>query len=125
MGANIDLVGPGAGGGQPPDTQAPSVPANLQATAVSSSQINLTWSASTDNVGVIGYKIFRDGTQRGTSATASYPDTGLLASTSYTYTVSAYDAANNESAQSASASATTQDPPDTTPPASPTGLQVQ
>ncbi len=91
----------------PPDTTPPSVPANLTGAIVSSSQINLAWTASTDNVGVTGYKIFRNGTQVGTSATNSYSDTGLAASTDYSYTVSAYDAAGNNSAQSASASVIT------------------
>ncbi len=89
------------------DTTPPSVPTGLAATAASSSQINLNWTASTDNVGVTGYKVFRGGTQVGTSATISYSDAGLAASTAYTYTVAAYDAAGNTSAQSASAPATT------------------
>jgi chitodextrinase len=96
--------------GTPPDTEAPTVPANLTATAISSSQINLTWNASTDNIGVTGYKIFRDSSQVGTSVTTSFSDTGLSASTTYTYTVSAYDAAGNESGQSISVSAITQPP---------------
>ena len=90
------------------DTTPPSVPTSLSASAVSSSQINLTWTASTDNVGVMGYNIYRGGTQIATSATNSYADSGLTASTQYTYTVSAYDAAGNNSAQSSAASATTQ-----------------
>ena len=81
-----------------PDTTPPSTPAGLTATAVSSSQINLSWTASTDNVGVTGYKIFRDGVQVGTSATNSFSNTGLAASTVYSYTVSANDAAGNNSA---------------------------
>ena len=81
------------------DTTAPSVPANLAGTAVSSSQINLIWAASADNVGVTGYKIFRNGTQIGTTTTNSYSNTGLTASTVYTYTISAYDAVGNNSAQ--------------------------
>ncbi len=89
------------------DTQTPSVPANLTATAISSSQINLTWTASTDNVGVTGYRIYRGGTQIGTSAVNNYSNTGLSPSTSYSYTVAAYDAAGNVSGQSSSASATT------------------
>ena len=93
--------------GPPPDTTPPSTPANLTATAVSSSQINLSWTASTDNVGVTGYKIFRDGVQVGTSATNSYSNTGLAASTVYSYTVSAYDAAGNNSAQSSATGAIT------------------
>ena len=89
------------------DTQPPSVPLGLTAISVSASQINLAWTASTDNVGVAGYKIFRGGTQVGTSATNSYSDAGLTASTSYLYTVSAYDAAGNNSAQSSSQIGTT------------------
>src|SRR5215469_13186591 len=89
------------------DTTPPSVPAGLVGTAISSSQINLSWTASTDNVGVTGYNVYRGGTKIGTSGTTSYSDTGLTASTTYTYTVAAYDAAGNASAQSASVSATT------------------
>lgn len=92
----------------PADTTAPTVPTGLSATAISSSAINLTWTASTDAVGVTGYKIFRGGTRIATAATNSYSDTGLSASTNYSYTVSANDAAGNNSAQSASASAPTQ-----------------
>jgi len=98
-----------------PDTSAPSVPTGLNATAASSTSVNLSWTASTDNVGVTGYKIFRDGVQVGTATTNSYADAGLTASTTYTYTVRAYDAAANTSVDSTSASATTQSP-DTTPP---------
>jgi chitodextrinase len=79
----------------PADTLPPSTPAGVTAAAVSSSQINLSWTSSTDNVGVAGYKVYRNGTQIATSATATYADTGLLASTSYTYGVAAYDAAGN------------------------------
>jgi chitodextrinase len=104
------------------DTTPPSVPTNLMATAVSSSQINLSWTASTDNVGVTGYKIFRNGSQVNTATGTSYQDTGLTPLTTYTYTVSAYDAANNNSAQSSPASATTQDAVDITPPSVPTNL---
>jgi parallel beta-helix repeat protein len=91
----------------PTDTTPPSVPTNLAGSAISSSQINLTWTASTDNVGVTGYKIFRSGTQIGTSATNSFSNTGLTASTAYTYTVSAYDAAGNNSAPSTAMSVIT------------------
>ena len=95
----------------PPDTSAPSIPQGLGATAISSTQINLAWNSSTDNVGVAGYRIYRGGTAIGTTTSTTYSDTGLTASTSYTYTVTAYDAANNESNQSAPASATTSAPP--------------
>ena len=90
-----------------PDTTAPSTPTGLSATAISSTQINLSWTASTDNIGVVGYRIYRAGTQVGTSAGTTYSDSGLSPSTSYSYTVSAYDAAGNNSPQSSSASATT------------------
>jgi chitodextrinase len=109
----------------PSDTQAPTVPTGLSASAVSSSQINLTWNASTDNVGVTGYKITRNGAQVGTSVSTSYSDTGLTGSMLYTYTVSAYDAAGNNSASSAAASATTPaGPPPPPPPPPPTSGQT-
>jgi hypothetical protein len=104
------------------DTQAPTTPTNLTASAVSSSQINLTWTASTDNVGVSGYKIYRSGVQIGTSATNSYSDKSLSPSTTYSYRVSAYDAAGNESSKSTSASAKTQSD---TGPAPPAGLKIE
>lgn len=92
----------------PADTTPPSTPTGLSATAISSTQINLAWTASTDNVGATGYRLFRGGTQIAsvTSGTA-YQNTGLSPGTPYTYTVSAYDAAGNTSAYSATASATT------------------
>jgi chitodextrinase len=99
-----------------PDTTPPSVPLGLTATAASSTRINLAWSASTDNVGVSGYHVFRGGTQVATAITNSYADTGLSPSTAYTYAVRAYDAAGNTSALSATASATTLAPPDSVPP---------
>lgn len=91
-----------------PDTQAPTVPTGLSATAVSSSQINLAWIASTDNVGVTAYKVYRGGGLIATLGNVtSYSNTGLTASTAYSYTVQACDAAGNCSAQSAPATATT------------------
>lgn len=92
------------------DTQAPTVPSGLGLTVASQTQINLAWSASTDNTAVTGYKVFRNGTQIATVTSTSYQSTGLTAGTAYAYTVSAYDAAGNSSAQSASVSATTQSP---------------
>ncbi len=89
------------------DATSPTVPTNLVASAVSSTRIDLTWTASTDNVGVSGYRIYRDGVQIATTSAASYPSTGLAASTAYSHRVAAYDAAGNVSAQSSAASATT------------------
>ena len=91
------------------DTQAPTVPANLTATSASSSQIDLAWGGSTDNVGVTGYRIYRNGaaTPVASVATTRYQDSGLAASTAYNYTVAAYDAAGNTSTKCSAASATT------------------
>ena len=89
------------------DNQAPTPPTNLTATPVSSSQINLAWTASTDNLGVVGYYIFRDGLQVATSTTTSYSDKNLRASTTYSYHVTAYDGAGNVSGPSNTATATT------------------
>ena len=104
------------------DTTPPSLPTGLSAFATSTSQIDLTWTSSTDNVGVAGYKIFRGATQIATSTTNFFQDTGLAAGTTYSYSVSAYDAAGNNSAQSAAASATTQTLLDVTPPSIPQNL---
>ena len=83
------------------DSIAPSVPQNLSGAAASSSQIDLIWSASTDNVAVAGYKIYRDAVQIGTTNNLNYSDTSASASTSYQYAISAYDGAANESLKSA------------------------
>ena len=95
------------GGGGGSDTTPPSVPGSLTATAALASQINLTWAASTDSVGVAGYTVYRNGIQVGTAIGTSYSDQGLTASTTYVYTVAAYDTAGNRSNQSSSSSATT------------------
>lgn len=87
------------------DTTAPSVPSGLTASA-GDGQVGLSWSASTDNVGVTGYRVYRNGSLVATTTTTSYTDTGLTNGTSYSYTVSAIDAAGNASAQSAPVSAT-------------------
>lgn len=99
----------GGGGGDPApsDDQSPSAPTNLSATAVSSTQVNLSWNASSDNVAVTGYRIYRNGSQITTTSNTSYNNTGLSANTTYTYTVTAYDAAGNESSHSSQVSATT------------------
>lgn len=97
----------GSGGGGTSDTQAPSVPSGLNAAAASSSQINLSWSASTDNVGVAGYKLYRAGSLIAQTSSTSYSNTGLSASTQYCYNVAAYDSAGNTSSQSSQACATT------------------
>src|SRR5204862_533262 len=105
-----------------PDTVAPSTPAGLTASAASSSRINLSWLAATDNVGVIRYSVYRDGVQIASVPGTSYSNTGLSAGTTYSYTVAASDAARNASAQSSAVSATTKAPLDTQAPSIPTNL---
>jgi hypothetical protein len=90
------------------DTQAPSTPTNLTATVNSSTQINLSWTASTDNVGITGYKIYRDDSEIATTVNTSYLDTELTVETTYSYRVSAYDVGENNSNQSLQVQATTQ-----------------
>ncbi len=103
------------------DNTAPSAPAGLAVATRTDRSVKLTWSPSSDNVAVTGYTVFRNGTQVGTSTTTSYTDIGLTASTAYSYTVKARDAAGNSSASSAALPVTTQ-APDTSAPSAPTGL---
>ncbi|WP_417067556.1 carbohydrate binding domain-containing protein [Niveibacterium terrae] len=100
------------------DTTPPSVPGTPLAGTTTDTSVALSWTASTDNIAVTGYEIYRNGTLVGTSTTNSYSDSGLSASTAYTYQVLAYDAAGNKSAKSASLTATTL-PPDTIAPTVP------
>ncbi|WP_239615333.1 carbohydrate binding domain-containing protein [Cohnella mopanensis] len=104
------------------DTQAPTVPTNVTASALSSSSIQVSWTASTDNIGVTGYEVFRNGTLVGTAAGTSYTDNGLTAATTYSYTVKAYDAATNRSALSSPPASATTTPPDTQAPTMPTNV---
>ena len=91
----------------PDDITPPSTPTALTAIPISSSQIDLSWNASTDDVGVVGYKIYRDSAYLKSVTTTLTYDTGLTADTTYCYAVSAYDAAGNESNQSSQDCATT------------------
>jgi chitodextrinase len=104
------------------DTQAPTAPTGLSATAAGTTTVDLSWSAATDNIGVTGYRVFRNGSQVATTSGSTYTDSGLSPSTVYTYSVVAFDAAGNTSPPSGSATATTQSPPDTQAPTAPTGL---
>ena len=96
-----------SGGSSGGDTTPPSTPTNVTASGVTSTGASLSWSASTDNVGVAGYHVYRSGTLVGTTTTTTFTDTGLTASTAYSYTVVAYDAAGNASPASAAVSVTT------------------
>jgi chitodextrinase len=95
------------GGSSGGDTTPPSTPTGVTVTGTTSSSVSLSWTASTDNVGVAGYQVYRGGTQVGTSASTTYTDTGLTAATQYSYTVTAYDAAGNVSPASTAVTATT------------------
>ncbi|MDO8536603.1 MAG: DUF1080 domain-containing protein, partial [Candidatus Omnitrophota bacterium] len=108
--------------GLPPDTAAPSIPQGLTATSKTDTSISITWIASTDNMAVTGYRIYRDGVKVADSSSLAFDDPGRTANTTYAYTVSAYDAAGNVSAQSIALSVKTNPPPDTAAPSVPQGL---
>lgn len=84
----------------------PASPSGLSATGVSSTQVNLSWSAATDGT-ISGYKVYRNNILIGSSIVSAFADFGANAGTSYNYTISAYDSAGNESAKSTAAGATT------------------
>jgi hypothetical protein len=97
-----------SGAGGPPDATPPTTPTGVSAVGVSSSQINVAWSGATDAVGVVGYHVYRNGSQVGNATTVlNYRDTGLNSGTTYSYTIAAYDAAGNVSAMSSAAKGTT------------------
>jgi chitodextrinase len=97
-----------------PDQTPPTAPSNLSANAVSSTQINLAWSAATDpESGIASYRVYRGGTLVGTATTTTFSDTGLAPSTTYSYEVSAVNGAGIEGARAGPASATTHAPPQT------------
>ncbi|MGW4374987.1 glycoside hydrolase family 6 protein [Streptomyces albidoflavus] len=96
---------PGGPGGD--DTTAPTAPTGLKTTATSATTVSLSWTAATDDTGVTGYDVYRDGTRTGSTTTTAYADSGLTPGTAYTYTVRAKDAAGNVSPPSASLAATT------------------
>jgi M6 family metalloprotease-like protein len=90
------------------DTTKPTAPTNLTATATSSSQINLSWTPATDNVGVTGYDVYRGGTKIASNTTSTtWGENGLTANTTFSYYVVAKDGAGNQSSNSNTASATT------------------
>ncbi|WCF09588.1 glycosyl hydrolase family 18 protein [Paenibacillus thiaminolyticus] len=100
-------AGPGPEPEPEPDTEPPMAPANLAVTGFSSTAVSLSWSAASDNVGVTGYEVYRNGTLAGTTAFTSYTVTGLTPDTSYSFAVKAKDAAGNASASSAAVTVTT------------------
>lgn len=110
--ANFTITAGGA------DTTAPTAP-TLSASGTTSTTTNLSWSGATDNVGVTGYDVYRNGALLGTTTSTTYAVTGLTASTTYTFNVRAKDAAGNVSVNSNTVSVTTLTP-DTTAPTAPT-----
>ena len=99
-GGNFSAASNIASATTPADTAPPSAPANLTATTNGLGQVNLTWNASTDNVSVAGYRVFRNSVQIATGSVASYTDTTAVANTTYNYYVVAFDPTGNTSGSS-------------------------
>jgi chitodextrinase len=106
------------------DTQAPTAPSGPVSTSRSQNSIALAWTGSTDNVGVVGYGLYRGGTRVGTSVGTTGVFSGLACNTNYSLAVDAYDAAGNRSATSGVLLVSTTACPDTAPPSAPTGLSA-
>jgi chitodextrinase len=104
-----------------PDTQAPSAPTGVVASSRTATSIALIWNASTDNVGVVGYGLYRAYATTGSSSGTTGIFSGLTCNTNYTLAVDAYDAAGNRSALSTVMVSTTACP-DTQAPSTPSGL---
>ena len=110
----------------PADTQAPTTPGGLSATGATATSVTVAWTASTDNVGVTGYGLYRNGTSTGTTTSTSATFSGLTCGTSYTLAVDAYDAAGNRSSKASVAASTSACAPaaDTQAPSTPSGLNT-
>lgn len=80
-----------------PDSVAPNTPNSFNGTVFSNNRIDLTWSPATDNIGVVGYKIYRNGSYLTSTTSTNYSDTNLTGNTTYNYKISSYDLNNNES----------------------------
>ncbi len=88
-------------GGMGPDTNPPTMPSGLSLVNASETSISIKWNSSNDNVGISGYRIFRGETLLGTTSELSYIDNSISGCADYSYSISAFDAAGNESSQSA------------------------
>jgi chitodextrinase len=106
------------------DTTPPTTPAIIAAIPVATTQIDVTWTASIDAVMVSGYRVYRDNVQIATTSLTSYSDVGLTASTTYTYTIDAFDLFYNISSTSAAVATTTLALPPVTPTSTPTTTNV-
>jgi chitodextrinase len=107
-----------------PDTTAPQPPAGLRVLGRTTNAITLAWEPATDDVGIAGYRILRNGQQVGEASAPAYTDNGLATNTAYTYTVVSLDAAGNASQPSTAASAVTLKIPDTKKPTVPSRVHV-
>ena len=105
--SNCKLNGKACDGSTPDDTTAPSVPQNARSTAKTANTVSLAWNASTDNVGVASYEVYRDGLPATTSTGLAATVSGLSPETTYVFTVRAKDAAGNLSGASAAVSVKT------------------
>jgi len=94
--------GGSSSGGPTSDTTPPAVPTGLVVNSISATSGQLSWYASTDNIGVSGYKIYRNGNYVNSTSSTSFTDTGLDDNTQYCYEVTAYDTSLNESSHSSS-----------------------
>ncbi len=92
------------------DTLPPTAPSNLTATLTDPTTVSLSWTASTDNVGVVRYDIFRNSTYYTSTTMTSFTNTQLTPGTTYTYTVKGKDAANNSSGSSNKVTVTISNP---------------
>ncbi len=100
-----ELINPNS---TPIDTTSPSIPSGLTSSNITTTTATLSWSASTDNIGVTAYEVYKNNSLQATvSNGTSYAITGLAAATAYTYTIKAKDAAGNVSAQSSPLTLTT------------------
>jgi len=104
------------------DTQAPTEPVNLSASNITETSFTLSWNASTDNIGVVGYDVYQDGSIVSTVTETSANISGLTAGTTFSYYVKAKDAAGNVSAASSTLQVTTDEPADTEAPTAPSNL---
>jgi chitodextrinase len=123
-GASVRVQFGGGSGGGGGDTQAPTAPGSMDASPAGSTSVQLNWTPATDNVGVTGYRIYRNGSLVASTASLAHLDTGLQPWTLYTYEIRAYDAAGNLG-PAATDTARTRRAGDTVAPSVPTGLTVQ
>lgn len=107
-----------------PDTEAPTRPSNLSASNITATGLDLSWEASTDNIGVVSYRVFQDNVEVAMVATVNYQVEGLVPLTSYGFSIVAEDAAGNQSESSVVLNVSTLAAPDTEAPTAPANLMA-